>query len=162
MVTLNLSQFKQFDIHVYSALWTANLQQNCTKQTLAPLFSGESLNNSVYCSIWSYVSVYLVYCENVLCWWKPHFPLGRVKILDPGHPSACVRARVLPNWSKTAATISDWGQRERGVREQCKGGEKEEVSEVLFLSFPSRVSAWMEAKKHRRIVLKGSRTQIIS
>lgn len=94
----------------------------------------------------------LCFCMFSLLWEcivliKATFPTGREwRVLDPNHLSACVGAWVLPNCSRTAASISDWRQRvseREGVRElrwpwkkDREGGEKEEVSEVLFLSFP--------------------------
>lgn len=169
MVTCNFSQFKLFDIHVYSETQTTNLQQNCTKQTLAPHFTGESLHCSVYCFIWSYVSVYLLYSEHVLCWWKAHFPLGRVKILEASTPNTPLPVLEHMHYSTGARQLQqhESGDGEKQGERVKMGelqweGEKGEVSEVLFLSFSSRVSAWMEAKKQKRIVLKGVCTQIIS
>lgn len=162
VVTRNLSQFKQFDIHVYSSPRTTNLQQNCTKQTLAPHFSGESLNFSDYCFIFTFLYIYIVYCERVSCWWKPHFPLGEStnpRSLDPGHPSACVRARALPNWSETAASISDWRQRARGG--ETGEWRKRSVRFYFYLSLVVSQLEWRQRSK-KRIVLKRVYTQIIS
>lgn len=65
--SVQILQFKQFDIHDNSAPWTTNLQQNITKQTLAPYFSGESFNYLDHCFISSRVVAYLVCFEQVLC-----------------------------------------------------------------------------------------------
>lgn len=61
---------------------------------------------------------------------KATFPTGESKnprSLDPEHPSACIRAAALPNWSKTAASISGWRQREG--RESNNGNEREREGE---------------------------------
>lgn len=162
-----------FTFILHSGPQVCNKTEHQTNSS-APHFTGESLNYSVYCFNWSYVSVYLDNCEHVLCWWKPHFPLRRVKnprSLDPEHPSACAWHEHYPSGARqlqqyqTGDKRESGGEREReskDANDREKEGEKEEVIEVLFLSFQSRVSAWMEAKKQRRIVLKGARTQIIS
>lgn len=165
--SVQILQFKLFDIHVNSAPRTTNLQQNITKQTLAPYFSGESFNYLNHCFISSHVVAYLVCFEQVLCWRKPHFPLGGVKILEASTPwtppppsyereqlerDSCINIRLETETEVEGVREERWPWKwERGRERRGQRG-----SIFIFPRVP-RVE-W----RQRRIVLKDAHTQIIS